>query len=169
VSSWIQSLADNAADKGVTAFIRALDRHRIVNIMLIAFCAVAALGGVGFIAVGVYVSLCESLSAWLSGLIVGGAILLPALIAMLILRYSMRNNAKSQARPSDPGPAEMESAQVDNITHLGEVVGSAMSKRGVRTTDVMIAALVAGTVLGAAPALRRRRHRQHPRRHTHQR
>jgi len=166
MSSWLQSLADNIANNGLSAIMRALGRIPIVEAILIAFCGLAALVGVGFIAAGGYLSLRQSLSPWLSGLVVGGVILVIALIAILMLWLSMRNKGTAQTPlPPRPEPPALGSSRVDDVTQLGEAVGKQLSEHGVRVTDVVIAALVAGAVLGAAPALRQRRRqrKQNPR------
>jgi hypothetical protein len=167
MSSWLQSLADDVADKGLSAIMRALGKIPIVEAILIAFCGLAVLVGVGFIAAGGYLSLRQSFSPWLSGLVVGGVILFLAFFAILMLWLSMRNKGAAQEPPPPrPEPPELGSSRVNDVTQLGEAVGRQLSERGVRVTDVVIAALVAGAVLGARPALRQRRRqrRQNPRR-----
>jgi len=144
----------------VTAFKRTLDTRCLVKILLIGACLLIALGGLGFIAVGGYVTLCEIYSPWVSGLIVGATALLLSLLAILLLSISMRNVSRQKTESfggQAPEREARESAQVDNVMHLGEALGSHLSQRGVRLTDVALAALVAGTVLGTGPALQRRR------------
>ncbi|MCG6969048.1 MAG: hypothetical protein LJE85_04685 [Gammaproteobacteria bacterium] len=124
--------------------------------LILVLCGWAALGGLGFIAVGSYLSLSEVFVPWVAGLIVGCGILLLSLLGAWLTILYWRSTPQPQA-PIEP-PEENTEAQtlVDTATHLGEIVGASLSKSGIRTTDVMIAALVAGTILGASPALRER-------------
>ncbi|MGD8592352.1 MAG: hypothetical protein PVG20_07610 [Thioalkalispiraceae bacterium] len=148
-------MARDIAARGVkrlTAWYHSL----IARTLILALCGWAALGGLGFVAVGSYLSLSEVFVPWVAGLIVGCGILLLSLLgAWLTLLYWRRTT-----QPESPIEPPMENAEaqtmVDTAAHLGEIVGESLSKSGIRTTDVMIAALVAGTVLGASPALRDR-------------
>jgi hypothetical protein len=45
---------------------------------------------------------------------------------------------------------------VENVAELGRTLGRDLSQYGIRTSDVMLGALLAGTLLGASPALRDR-------------
>jgi hypothetical protein len=117
----------------------------------------AALSGVGFIAVGSYLSLSDTLVPWAAGLIVGSGLLVLSLFGTWIaLLYSRK---ATQAQTPEKQPAEENTqaqTMVDTAAHLGEIVGASFGRSGIRTTDVVIAALVAGTILGASPALRKR-------------
>jgi hypothetical protein len=151
--SWIHDLARGlAAQKAQQA--RAWWRRSVVATGLLVFCSLTALSGLGFIAVGGYIALSETFTPWEAGLIVGGAILVLSLVGALIARFVVLRR-----KPAQPSGAQMprpEEAYVDAITHLGETIGAGLFKNGIRTTDIVIAALVAGTVLGASPALRDR-------------
>lgn len=129
-------------------------KRGVAGTVLLVFCGLIALCGVGFIAFGSYISLTESLPPWKAGFIVGIVSVLLSIIGALVvwLRVLRRQGDQSAS-------ARQESAQesdVDTIAHLGETIGASLFKNGIRTTDVVIAALVAGTVLGASPALRER-------------
>jgi ABC-type nitrate/sulfonate/bicarbonate transport system permease component len=93
---------------------------------------------------------------WEAGLIIGGVILLLSVLGIWITIAVWNKRTQTQL-PEKPALSTGESqASVDSVAHLGEIVGASLSKSGIRTTDVMIAALVAGTILGASPSLRRR-------------
>jgi hypothetical protein len=150
--SWIHDFISGLAAQK-TRQVLAWWQRSVTGTVLLVFCGISALGGLGFVAVGSYVSLCNQLEPWKAGLIVGVVIVLLALVGALIvwvvvLRKQHEQPAATQAPP--------EQVDIDTIAHLGETIGAAIFKNGVRTSDVVIAALVAGTVLGASPALRER-------------
>jgi len=128
-------------------------RRSVTGAVLLVFCGVVALGGLGFVAMGSYTSLREALEPWKAGLIVGMGTLLLSLIGALIVWIVM---LRQKPATTDSTQVPPEEAEIDTITHLGESIGASLFKNGIRTTDVVIAALVAGTVLGASPALRDR-------------
>jgi hypothetical protein len=129
-------------------------RRRIVATGVMALCALAALCGLGFITVGSYLSLREGMVPWKAGLIGGGAMLALALIGALSARLLVhRRKATQQAGGNQP---PREAARIDSIARLGETIGASICKQGIRATDVVIGALVAGVILGARPALRQR-------------
>lgn len=155
MSPWMKGLVDNSA----SAQLRVWGRRRMLEALLMILCGLAILGGLSFIAVGGYLSLRLHYAPWLSGLIVGAILLLLATGTALLTRRCLR--ADVQPAPSAPAreatPQRSGQAQIDNAEHLGEVIGRHVSRKGIRSTDVLLAALAAGTVLSAAPALRRRR------------
>jgi xanthine/uracil permease len=111
----------------------------------------AGLGSLVFIAVGSYLSLREVLSPLKSGLVMGSILAGLSIIGILITWFLVQR--RNHARSTNPKP---EDVPVDTIASLGETIGYGLGERGVRQTDVVIAALVAGTVLGASPVLRDR-------------
>jgi hypothetical protein len=149
---WLRALAG-----GITAAtmhnVRAWWRRSVAAMALMVFLGLTALGCLAFVSVGVYDSLREILPAWQAGLIVGGGLVAIALLVTLIVVLVILKWSKKAGRAEKKPPPVQE--QLDDIAHLGETIGASLGK-GVRTTDVMIAALVAGTVLGASPALRDR-------------
>ena len=154
MSRWWRIAADSVARVGeqVTAWSHAL----IARTLLLMLLGCAVVGGTAFIAIGTYLSLSEALTAWAAGLIVGGAILILSLIVAWIAWLYTRKPKQPQAPNQPPAQSAEAQAMVDTAAHRGEVVGASLSKSGIRTTDVMIAALVAGTILGGSPALRNR-------------
>lgn len=143
---------------GVTAAkindVRDQWRQRIVAMGVVAFCALAAFGGLAFIAVGSYLSLREGMVPWKAGLIVGGGVLVLSLIGALSARFLVhRRKATPPSGKSQPAP---EAARIDSIARLGETIGASISKQDIHTVDVLIGALIAGALLGASSALRER-------------
>lgn len=134
--------------------MRAWCRRRVAEMGLMIFFGLATLGGLGFIAVGAYVSAREAYAPWLAGLMVGAAIVILAVIAGLIVHRITQRRSPSGPPPAPPTKANQ--VQIDNAAHLGELIGGHVSQRGIRTTDVAIAALVAGVILNTGPAVRKR-------------
>lgn len=129
-----------------------------------AFLGLLLAAGLGFIVVGGYLSLRAEYSPWESGLMVGGTLLLLALIGALVswLILTRQSAARPSIAPelSVPPPAEIAPTLVDpavaNFVQLGEQVSATLRGSGIKTVDVMIGALVAGIVLGGSPGLRSR-------------
>ncbi|KPJ95902.1 MAG: hypothetical protein AMJ55_02885 [Gammaproteobacteria bacterium SG8_15] len=128
----------------------------ITRSVILALFGLIALIGVGFIAAGSYFSLTEFFTPWTAGLIVGCVMLLMALLGAWITVLYLQKTTQSLP-PENPMPDNSrDQSKVDTAAHLGEIVGARLSNSNIRTIDVMIAALVAGTILGASPALRKR-------------
>lgn len=129
-----------------------------------AFLGLLLVAGLGFIVVGAYLSLRAEYSPWEAGLIVGGTLLLLALIGALISWLIFARQSFVRPLPplqvSVPPPAAVAPAMVDpavtNLVQLGERLGSSLRGSRIRTVDVMIGALVAGIILGGSPELRQR-------------
>ena len=150
---WIYDFVCSFAAQ-MTENVRAWWRRGIVVTVWLVFCGLVAVSGLAFIAVGSYLSLSEVVAPWAAGLIIGATLVVLSAIGSLIVRYFvLRQNA---GESSGSGKSSVREADVDTIAHLGETIGASLIKNGIRTTDVMIAALVAGAVLGASPALRNR-------------
>lgn len=130
-------------------------KRGLIEVLCFAFCGLAALGSLIFIAVGAYISLREFFVPWLCGLIVGGAILALAAVCCFALWLFTRRNPAPLRRPPQESAAERD--RLDNAACLGEAIGRQLSRQGIRGWDVILAALAAGTVLGAGPVLRSRR------------
>lgn len=117
-----------------------------------AFCSLLALCGLGFVAVGGYLSLREALAPWQAGLVVGGAALVLSLSGVLAAYFLTRRQGNTPQHSTDhPGREE---APLDSAADLGRAIGAGLARHGVHSTDVMLGALLAGTVLGASQGLR---------------
>lgn len=158
MAGWVRALTEGLIVGWLKVMMHA-EKRRTVKAALFLFCGLAAMGSLAFIAVGTYVSLREYFTPWLSGLIIGGAILALSIVGSLVLWLFMGREADLERNPT--GQSETEQARLDNAAYLGEIIGRQLSRRGIRTTDVMIAALVAGAVLGVGPVLRSRRRHRH--------
>jgi len=154
---FFRALTDGLIKKKLGAVMRE-GRRRMVKAGLFAFCGLAATGSLIFVAVGAYLSLCRIFAPWLSGLMVGGGILVLSLAGSLVLWLFVGDKEVPNEKP--PRDRISEKTQVDNAAYLGELIGTHLNRHGLRTFDVALAALVAGAVLGAGPALRARRRRR---------
>jgi hypothetical protein len=160
MAGWFKSLTDSLIEKGLEALMHTRAKRRLVETSLVAFCGLTGLGGLVFIAVGGYLSLSDLYSPWLSGLIVGGVILALSIAGALSLWLAMRGHTAPKRGRSRASPSEQ--TQVDNVAYLGEIIGAHLSRQGIRTIDVMLAALAAGIALSASPAVRTRLRRRPP-------
>jgi len=154
MAGWLLAFAEGLMEKGMKGVVRA-GKRRMVETTLLVLCCLAALGSLIFIAVGTYLSLSEFYAPWLSGLIVGGGIMALAIAASVVLWLFMRRD--TVPRQSSSREEGTEKDWVDNAAYLGEIIGRHLNRRGIRTLDVMIAALAAGAVLGAGSAIRTRK------------
>ncbi|WP_405224815.1 phage holin family protein [Lentisalinibacter sediminis] len=133
-------------------------QHQAVAAVLLAVCAVIALAAIGFAVMSGYLALSIAMPAWAAALVTAGTLLVLALIAGLVAnryaRQPLRQPHGPQARQSrDRRP---ETPPVELAARMGRSLGENLNRRGVRSADVVIAALVAGVALGVAPALRER-------------
>lgn len=133
-------------------------QHQAVAAVLLAVSAVIALAAVGFAVMSGYLALSVAMPAWAAALVTAGTLLVLALIAGLVAnsyaRRPLRRPDSSRAR--EPRARQPETPPVELASRMGRSLGENLSRRGVRSTDVVIAALVAGVALGVAPALRER-------------
>ncbi len=140
--------------------IRALWRRGLATAAVGLLLALLATGGAGFLAVAAYLALAQVTAPWGAALIVGGTLLGVALLGALGLWLALRDGhaaAPSRPPPAAAGaPADAGEQPVDMAVRLGGDLGRRLGRRGVRTPEVMLGALVVGTVLGASPALRDR-------------
>lgn len=137
----------------------------IVRAIVLALFGIAGLSGVGFIVAGSYLSLSEILVPWAAGLIVGCGLLVISLMGAWITIVSWQKTTQEQTPDKPDRSYSATQNTVETAEQIGEIVGARFSKSGIRTIDVMIAALVAGTILGAGPSVRKRL--SHRKRHGH--
>lgn len=170
--NWLNTLA---ATRIVTA--RLWLRRSIVWTVVAAFLVSAIIAGLGFIAVGGFLSLRVAYSPWEAGLIVGGTLLLIALVGALVAWIlfqrrpklgpplntpSVRAAAASAATAAadhttaSPPPPGITEPGVASLIQLGEQLGDTVRGFGIRKKDILVGALVVGVVLGGSPELRRR-------------
>lgn len=162
--NWLNTLA---ATRIVTA--RIWLRRSAMWAVVVAFLLLAILAGLAFIAVGGFMSLLDAYSPWEAGLIVGGALLLLALIGALVAWIVLQRHpavrpplqtplsaAENAAATSMPPSAADIGPEVATLLQLGEQIGSTIRGINVRRMDLVVGALVAGVVFGGSSALRRR-------------
>jgi len=136
---------------------QALSRSAVLFSLAI-FATLAAFGGLIFALLGVYLSLETALAPWAAGMIVGGATILIAFVALWIIARLLARQGRMGMAPSSaafaaaPQPSSIGNAPDALRSTVSEMLGAA----NVRTSDIVIGALVAGLVLGASPRLRQR-------------
>lgn len=145
----LQRLAARAAERFQTWW-----QHQAVAGVLLVVCAVIGLAAVGFAVAAGFLALGVAVPAWAAALITAGILAVLALIAGLIANSYARKPLPQSAAPAPR--AETEPPPVELATRMGRSLGENLSRRGVRSGDVVVAALVAGVALGIAPALRER-------------
>jgi hypothetical protein len=126
---------------------------------LVGLAVAAALSGLIFVFLGAYLSLAEVMQPWQAGAIVGSAVMLIAIIllviAVLVIGWQRRTTTGSvPLRGAAASPEGGPSSRNDGAGLLGMSVGDMLAKSNIKTTDIVLSALVAGMVLGASPRLR---------------
>jgi small-conductance mechanosensitive channel len=136
--------------------VRAWWKRGVLEAALTLCFALAALSGVVLIAVGGYASLSALYAPWIAGVAIGGIVLLLSIAGLLIVSHTDHAKAPAQQAERALSPPPRHDPQIDTVAQIGEYIGASLNNGNVKTIDVTIAALVAGTVLGASPALRER-------------
>lgn len=145
----LRRLAARAAERFQTWW----QRQAVAGVLLVV-CAVIGLAAIGFAVAAGFLALGVAMPAWAAALITAGILLLLALIAGLIANAYARKPLPRHADPARTRQTEV--PPVELATRMGRSLGENLSRRGVRSADVVVAALVAGIALGVAPALRER-------------
>lgn len=136
---------------------QALSRSAVL-LALAIFAALAAFGGLVFALLGIYLSLEAVVEPWTAGIIVGCAMIVIAFVALWVIARLITKQGRTPELPprssatlaaaSPPPGAIPESLRAT----VSDVLGAAH----IRTSDIVIGALVAGLVLGASTNLRQR-------------
>ncbi|BBA37183.1 putative uncharacterized protein [Methylocaldum marinum] len=136
---------------------QALSRSAVLFALAI-FSALAAFGGLVFALLGIYLSLEAVVEPWTAGIIVGCAMIVIAFVALWVIARLITKQGRTPELPprssatlaaaSPPPGAIPESLRAT----VSDVLGAAH----IRTSDIVIGALVAGLVLGASTNLRQR-------------
>jgi hypothetical protein len=133
----------------------------ILGAVLAILAALAALEGLAITMVGGYASLKQTMPPWEAGLIVGGAIILVAVILLAVIASVIRRQGQGPELPPAThrihrAPRYPESAATGDASSLLKTAAAEMiGKANIKVRDIALAALVAGLVLGASPGLRR--------------
>jgi hypothetical protein len=131
----------------------------LIGIALMMFFALFAVGGLIYLSIACYLALREIVDPWQAGLILGGGLLVLSLLGVFTTWFFLWRHPDKYAGESIGSRLE-QPPSVDAVTRLGEAISAPLGQRDIRTIDIMIAALAAGTVLGASPALRKRMSRR---------
>lgn len=119
----------------------------LVACYLFFFVTLLGLAALGFLVAGVYLLLSAHLVSWAAALLAGVIVLAISSLLMLMAWLITRRGADDGANETPAG-----SQSGDDTAAL---VMAMMEKADFDARDASIIALVAGTVLGASPALRR--------------
>lgn len=141
----------------------------IVDLLILGslFLFVTVLGMVafGFMVAGVHLLLMAHVPAWAAALLTGCAMLLLAILVLLVFRFA--RGSGSRARGETREERELRDArQRDEARHDGtrkgtrnaeliELAIELAGKSNLTARDATLIALIAGTVVGVSPALRR--------------
>lgn len=117
---------------------------------LLGLAVMAVVVGMVFVLYGLYLSLAESLPPWQAGVIVGGVVVLFAAILLLVIAQQSRPAPIKSSNPPEQTTSD------DSTAQLGSVIGDIVAKSNVKSSDIVLTALIAGIVLGASPSLRQR-------------
>ncbi|HKL61908.1 MAG TPA: phage holin family protein [Woeseiaceae bacterium] len=145
----VRRLAAHAAERFQTWWQR-----QAVAAVLLVVCAVIGLAAIGFAVAAGFLALGVAMPPWGAALLTAGILALLALVAGLIAGSYARRPLPGRSRPVRD--EEEEPSSVELASSVGRSLGENLNRRGVRSTDVVVAALVAGVALGVAPALRER-------------
>lgn len=117
---------------------------------LFLFVTVLGMVGFGFIVAGMYLLLATHFSSWLAALLAGCAVLTLAILILLVFRLARGRDAV--AAPGSQGEGRGDTA---HNTELFELAIELAAKSSLNARDATLIALIAGTVVGVSPALRR--------------
>ncbi|SFN08167.1 hypothetical protein [Nitrosomonas communis] len=118
----------------------------IISLLILAMMAVVV--GMVFVFFGLYVALTETLKPWEAGIIVGVGMVFFATILILIF-------ARQGRVVSPKGNSVSEQITNHSNTQLRQIVGNTITQSNIKSSDIVLAALLGGIVLGASPRLRR--------------
>lgn len=119
------------------------------------FAGLAALEGLMILLVGGYASLAESKEPWVAGMIVGGTMILVAVIALAVVGLGLRRG-RAAAPASMAQPRFVDARDEADSASLLKAAAEMIGRADIKARDVALLALVAGLALGASPRLRRR-------------
>ena len=127
----------------------------IISCGLLLLISVLGMVGFGFIVAGVYLLMAAQLSAWASALLTGSTVLLLAILMLLTFRLARGSAAdperEQRGRGSEGGPPP----DAARSAELFELAIELAAKSSLNARDATLIALIAGTMVGVSPALRR--------------
>jgi hypothetical protein len=138
---------------------RGLSRS-IIGAAIALLAVVAALEGLMVILIGSYASLILTREPWEAGLIIGGGLILLALLVLGITAAVLRRGGGRIPEPSF-GAGQVHGlhesrAGVSSPSLVQAAASEIMGRANIKVRDVALVALVAGMALGVSPGLRRR-------------
>lgn len=114
---------------------------------LLGLAVMAGIVGMIFVLCGLYLSLAETMRPWEAGLIVGGGVMFFAAILIIVIAGQGRTTPRE-------GNAISEQSASDRTSELGSKIGDIVAQSNVKSSDIVLTALIGGIVLGASPRLR---------------
>lgn len=127
----------------------------IISCSLLLFVSVLGMVGFGFIVAGVYLLLAAQLSAWASALLTGSAVLLLAILTLLVFRLARGSDAGPEGGSRSRGNEGNPQRDAARSAELFELAIELAAKSSLNARDATLIALIAGTMVGVSPALRR--------------
>lgn len=134
----------------------------LITASLFLFVTVLGVVALGFMVAGVYLLLAAHLPSWSAALLTGAALLALAILVLLVFRLATRSGranegaARSRARAqrAEDGSDDEAAARARNAQAL-ELALELAGKSGLNARDATLIALIAGTLVGVSPELRR--------------
>ena len=117
---------------------------------LFLFVTVLGMVGFGFIVAGMYLLLATHFSSWAAALLAGCTMLTLGILILLVFRL-----ARGSARNSRAQGQGKERGDTAPNAELFELAIELAAKSSLNARDATLIALIAGTVVGVSPALRR--------------
>lgn len=135
------------------ALLRLKAHNTVITVVLFLMTSVLFVFAVGFGLFAIYSFLTEAWAPWQAGLLIAG--ILAALVAWLFLliykKPPLRPPKDTGVKLSSTSP---ENNETESALKLGEAVGQTVKRSKTEPTDLALAALLVGIVLGASPSLR---------------
>lgn len=114
---------------------------------LFFFVTLLGIAGLGFLIAGIYLLLSPHLAAWAAALLTA-VIVLALALQILLAAWLVARNKTVKPEPRDE-------ARSDSGDDIARVMLEMMRKSNFNARDAALLALLAGTILGASPELRR--------------
>lgn len=127
----------------------------IITTCLILFVTLLGMVGFGFMVAGLHMLLAVHLPGWAAALLTGSAMLLLAVLLLLLFRLARNSEARAARETPASRPQGQTGQDSSRNAALFELAIEMAGKSGFSARDGTLVALIAGTVIGASPALRR--------------
>ena len=127
----------------------------IISGGLFLFVTILGLVGFAFIVAGVYLLLDAHFTSWAAAMITGSAVLLLAILILLMFRLARGSDARAENEPRGQRRQGERRQGRSREAELFELAIELAAKSSFNARDATLVALIAGTVVGVSPALRR--------------